>query len=72
MALRTSVEALGASGTVTINSSLSGKTIPLPTVFNNVAIGGFSFRSSYRFGLGARTSGATERALAENVQIARR
>lgn len=49
----------------------SGVTVKFngTTVFNNVAISGFGFLPSDRFGFGARTGGANERAIVDDVQI---
>jgi hypothetical protein len=42
------------------------------TLFNGVAISGFSFLSIDQFGIGARTGGANERAVVDDVEIALR
>ena len=50
----------------------SGLTVKFngTTIFNNVALAGFSFQIGDQFGIGARTGGAAERVIIDDVQIA--
>ena len=41
-------------------------------IFDNVAAPGFSFQTTDKFGIGARTGGANERCVIDDVQIAPR
>ena len=65
----------GASVPVEISyDSGSGLTVKFngTTLFNGIAISGFSFLSTDQFGIGARTGGANERAVVDDVEIALR
>jgi hypothetical protein len=42
------------------------------TIFSNVAITGFTFQTTDKFGISARTGGANERAVVDDVEIAPR
>jgi hypothetical protein len=47
----------------------SGLTVKFngTVIFNNLSIGSFSFQASDQFGIGARTGGAVERAVVDDV-----
>ena len=65
----------GASVPVEISyDSITGLTVRFngATIFNQLPVPGFSFQSGDRFGLGARTGGANERAVVDDVEIAPR
>lgn len=62
----------GASVPVEVSyDATSGMTVKFngTTVLNSVALSGFSFQPNDRFGFGARTGGANERAIIDNVEI---